>query len=33
MMFGGFENVLPVEVRGKQGSYVELACGIAAGHD
>jgi hypothetical protein len=30
MMFGGFENALPIEVRREQRSYVELACVTAA---
>jgi len=29
MIFGGFENALPIEVRCEQGSYVELA-GVTA---
>lgn len=30
MMFGGFENALPIEVRREQRSYVDLACVTAA---
>lgn len=33
MLFGGFENALPIEVRREQGSYVALARAIADGQE
>jgi len=33
MIFGGFENALPIEVRCEQGSYIELARATAACQD